>query len=448
MSSPLNADASSGQGVNVLLLNPLLYPWPQQQQTQQQQTQQQTQQQIQQQTHQQTQQHQTLQQHWTLQPHQTLQLQQTLQPQQTLQQQTPQQSLQLQQPQYQLQQGPTSSTLHGLPPPIPPTVQHQSDTATQLAVLTSKMDTMTIMFTQLMSNLHPRQEIPSLSTTATLTTQNTTVTQNNNFTQNNDTIYNQLSAPAAQQSQAQAANGDSLPHCLSSGQSSIRRRAEARRLPLQWSSDDEFDRSLGPGEISTDDESEAYASNRKNPEIKNCTKIHLEKYDPDNKEEDFSIWISQFEEAINQRLNPHSQRRHYIACKRWLPSLLKTDAYSVWSRAEYKDSDWPLLKQELAAAFEDSSVRAEWRTSLKAYMWDERNQTLQSYCAKVKHLVDTFETEMVGFPKAIKAQYFLRFINGLPDDYAQHIKLSLPPNSTDIDKAMDVCTQWQFCKSL
>ena len=197
-----------------------------------------------------------------------------------------------------------------------------------------------------------------------------------------------------------------------------------------------------------DDESEAYASNRKNPEIKNCTKIHLEKYNPDNKEEDFSIWISQFEEAINQRLNPHSQRRHYIACKRWLPSLLKTDAYSVWSRAEYKDSDWPLLKQELAAAFEDSSVRAEWRTSLKAYMWDERNQTLQSYCAKVKHLVDTFETEMVGFPKAIKAQYFLRFINGLPDDYAQHIKLSLPPNSTDIDKAMDVCTQWQFCKSL
>ena len=299
-----------------------------------------------------------------------------------------------------------------------------------------------------MSNLLPRQEIPSLSTTATLTTQNTTVTQNNNFTQNNDTIYNQLSAPAAQQSQAQAANGDSLPHCLSSGQSSIRRRAEVRRLPLQWSSDDEFDRSLGPGEISTDDESEAYASNRKNPEIKNCTKIHLEKYDPDNKEEDFSIWISQFEEAINQRLNPHSQRRHYIACKRWLPSLLKTDAYSVWSRAEYKDSDWPLLKQELAAAFEDSSVRAEWRTSLKAYMWDKRNQTLQSYCAKVKHLVDTFETEMVGFPKAIKAQYFLRFINGLPDDYAQHIKLSLPPNSTDIDKAMDVCTQWQLCKSL
>ena len=53
---------------------------------------------------------------------------------------------------------------------------------------------------------------------------------------------------------------------------------------------------------------------------------------------------------------------------------------------------------------------------------------------------------MAECPAAKKAQYHLRFVNGLPDDYVEHIKLSLPPKCLDVDKARDVCMQFQSCK--
>ena len=111
-----------------------------------------------------------------------------------------------------------------------------------------------------------------------------------------------------------------------------------------------------------------------------------------------SAGVNQFEGAVNCCLNPHSRIRHHQACLIWLPSILKADAYSIWSRAEHKGTDWTQLKAELETTFEDGSLRAEWKTNLKAYTWDEENQTLHSYCAKVKHFVDNFETEMANCP--------------------------------------------------
>ena len=55
---------------------------------------------------------------------------------------------------------------------------------------------------------------------------------------------------------------------------------------------------------------------------------------------------------------------------------------------------------------------------------------------------------MDGCPAAKKAQYYLRFVNGLPEDYVEHVKLSLPPKCTDVDKARDVCIQFQSCKRI
>ena len=155
---------------------------------------------------------------------------------------------------------------------------------------------------------------------------------------------------------------------------------------------------------------------------------------------------AEFDCTINLIINPHSQRRHYLACKRCLPGLLDVEAYSIWSQADHKDSDWTLLKKELELAFEDASMRAEWKTNLKAYVWDEYNQSLWAYCAKVQHLVDTFETELADCPAGKKAQYFIRFVSGLPPDYVQHVKLSLPSTCNDVDKARDVCIQFQSCK--
>ena len=219
-----------------------------------------------------------------------------------------------------------------------------------------------------------------------------------------------------------------------SGRSTVRRRAEDRRH--------------GHRDPSTEDESDEYAYNRGRPEIKNCKKIEICLFSPDNKELDFAIWVNQFEGAVNRCLNPHSRRRHHQACLIWLPSVLKADAYSIWSRAEHKTTIWASLRAELETAFEDGSVRTEWKTNLKAYTWDEENQTLHSYCAKVKSLVDNFETEMSDCPAARKAQYFLRFVNGLPEDYLEYIRLGLPPKCKDVDKARDVCMQFQAVKKL
>ena len=199
---------------------------------------------------------------------------------------------------------------------------------------------------------------------------------------------------------------------------------------------------------STDDDSDDYAHNRKNAENKYCRKIDVERFSPDNKEQDFAIWVLQFEDAVKRALNPHSRRRHYKACMVWLSGALKADAYSIWSRASNRNGNWLLLKAELELAFEDGSVRSEWKTNLKAYTWDEHSQSLQCYCAKVKSMVDKYEKEMADCPAAKKAQYFLRFLSGLPDDYVQHVKLSMPPHSTDVDKARDLCLQWQSCKRL
>ena len=104
------------------------------------------------------------------------------------------------------------------------------------------------------------------------------------------------------------------------------------------------------------------------------------------------------------------------------------------------------LKAELETTFEDGSLRAEWKTNVKAYTWDEENQTLHSYCAKVKSMVDRFETEMADCPAARKAQYYLCFVNGMPDDYIDYLRLSLSPDCNSVEEARDVCIQYQLCQ--
>ena len=172
----------------------------------------------------------------------------------------------------------------------------------------------------------------------------------------------------------------------------------------------------------------------------------MDKFSSTNKEQDFSVWVRQFEDAINRSFNPHSRRRHHGYCLQWLPSLLHTEAYAIWERADARRSDWEKLKNELELTYEDPAMRTEWKNNLKAYVWDEKNVPLQNYCAKVKRYVDTFETEMAECPAALKGQYYLRFFNGLPEDYQGQVTLSLTAKSQDIEKAMDVCLRFQSFK--
>ncbi len=41
----------------------------------------------------------------------------------------------------------------------------------------------------------------------------------------------------------------------------------------------------------------------------------------------------------------------------------------------------------------------------------------------------------------------MRFVNGLPEDYMQQVRLNIPTNNTSIEKALDICIRWQGYKN-
>ena len=53
---------------------------------------------------------------------------------------------------------------------------------------------------------------------------------------------------------------------------------------------------------------------------------------------------------------------------------------------------------------------------------------------------------MADCPAARKAQYYLRFVNGMPDDYIDYLRLSLSPDCNSVEEARDVCIQYQLCQ--
>ena len=198
----------------------------------------------------------------------------------------------------------------------------------------------------------------------------------------------------------------------------------------------------------TGEEGDGYDGNRRRSERPGSSSksLYMDKFSSTNKEQDFSVWVRQFEDAINRSFNPHSRRRHHEYCLQWLPSLLHTEAYAIWERADARKTDWEKLKNELELTYEDPAMRTEWKNNLEAYLWDEKRVPLWNYCAKVKRYVDTFETEMAECPAALKGQYYLRFFNGLPGDHQGQVTLSLTAKSQDVEKAMDVCLRFQSFK--
>ena len=221
-----------------------------------------------------------------------------------------------------------------------------------------------------------------------------------------------------------------------SGSRGSRRGRGRMRLPRR--------QSRHQGSEEEDDPQDDYAVNRENLET-GCKSLPIKQFNPEDKNQDFDIWISQFEDAVNRGHNPHSKRRHHNYCLRWLPSYLNPDAYVVMRRCTNRN-DWEALKKELQAEFEDPTIRVEWRSNLKAYVWDENKESLTTYCSKVKRYVDTFDTDIADVPKAKKNQYYIRFFSGLPTDYQKQIKMGTSSRKQDVDRALDVCLRYHSVK--
>ena len=80
---------------------------------------------------------------------------------------------------------------------------------------------------------------------------------------------------------------------------------------------------------------------------------------------------------------------------------------------------------------------------MRAYVWNEAETSLQAYCAKVQRFVDTFDNDIAETPAAKAGQYYVRFVNGLPDDYIEAVKMS---RKTTIEKALEICLCFQSVK--
>ena len=80
---------------------------------------------------------------------------------------------------------------------------------------------------------------------------------------------------------------------------------------------------------------------------------------------------------------------------------------------------------------------------MEAQHWDESKESLHTYCSKVKQYVDSFETELLDGSKAKLDAYFIRFISGLPKDYQDQIKMSMPTDKQCIKRAYDITLRYQ-----
>ena len=249
----------------------------------------------------------------------------------------------------------------------------------------------------------------------------------------------QLSA----QHQSRASNADDsnaevsgIPRASRSGQLDSGRGRGASQAGSSRSQRDISPESAG-------EEGDGYAMNRKRKEAQPKS-IPVKNFSGEDKEQDFDLWVLQFEAAVDRGINPHSKKRHHEYCLQWISTCLSPYSFAIWMRAEHKLSDWEELKKELAMAYEDPSIRSEWRTNMKALMWDEHNQTLQAYCAKVMRCVDTFDKEIATTVAAKRSNYYLRFVNGLPNDYNEQVRVSC--TKENIDKALGICIRFQGVK--
>ena len=192
-----------------------------------------------------------------------------------------------------------------------------------------------------------------------------------------------------------------------------------------------------------DDPNDGYADNRETLEFRCRNLTGIKEFDSTDKNGNFNIFITKFEDAVNRCHNPHSKRRHHKYCLKWLPSFLSTDAFTVWRRSLHRKTNWEELKKELRKEFEDPIIRSEWKSNLKAYTWDKAMETLHSYCSKVKGYVDTFEPDLEEGSRAKLDAYYTRFVSGLPDDYQKQIKLNVPTNKQTISRAYDISLRYQ-----
>ena len=115
----------------------------------------------------------------------------------------------------------------------------------------------------------------------------------------------------------------------------------------------------------------------------------------------------------------------------------------MWESVQNQKLGWLQLKECLLSRFEDPAIKAEWKTNLRAHIWDEDMVPLQTYYTEIRRYTAKYDS---GGDGNLEDQCYTRFVCGLPPDYQEQVKMSIDLDNPNVEKALSICTRFQLIK--
>ena len=158
--------------------------------------------------------------------------------------------------------------------------------------------------------------------------------------------------------------------------------------------------------------------------------------------DDFDAWIERFESAVALATNPATEARKEELCLKWLPLKLDDEALAILkqvpAQATYRETITSLKKLLI-----DPVEQYKWKAMKTQIKWDGK-ESFQALATRVKRLVDKFEKHLSAEDRIWA--YFFRFNNALPDDYQEHIDITIPETARTIENAKDLALRIQMSR--
>ena len=162
--------------------------------------------------------------------------------------------------------------------------------------------------------------------------------------------------------------------------------------------------------------------------------IPVEKFPYGTPNADWGQWSVRFERAVQVATNAHGQSRLEELYLLWISLKLSDEAQPIYARCVHKDTNWLLLKDELAEAFEDPLFRRKWARYKDAYK-KPHDMSLQVYKANITSFVNRYSPALATDPSSYSMELYIRFVNGLEPDWKEYIEESTPYGKETLDNA-------------
>lgn len=153
-------------------------------------------------------------------------------------------------------------------------------------------------------------------------------------------------------------------------------------------------------------------------------------------------WSLRFEKAVQVSTNAYGRDRLEELCLQWISLKLNEEAQPIYSKCENRDKSWPLLRAELAEAFEDPRIKRQWARSMGAYK-KTAGMTLQIYRANVIGLVNKYSPGIALDKEAYTLELYNRFVGGLEVDWREYLEESIPYTKETLNNAYSQALKYE-----